>query len=535
MPRHGWLTISLLLTLAVDVYVAARSPAIAPDGVTFIEMARELQRAPLDVMRAQDQHPGYPALVVGAHTMLALDGADESLRPSAGKWIVAGKLVAIACGLGCVALVWLIARRMYDRQIADIASLLAAGLPVLRQNAADVLSDTPHLCAYLLAAWCLQEGFARSSRRWFLAAGMTSGCAFWIRPEGLSVAIVGGLLVAMTFCLGRLPRRQTVLCGLALVCGTTLIAGPYVVLTGKLTSKKDPLAASQKPVAYEMPFVDAQPTPTASAAPTVQVASAIEVTPAPSGDWSPRIIAAVKKYFVELGYGFGYVVWIPWAFGHFAPGRKRPLSSSLGLLASLAMLHSVLLIWLALMAGYLGHRHVMPIVGVAFPAAAAGIEWLGRRGGEFVRRPHWAPQCALAISLILVAIAIPFSIRPINSVASPIVTAADWIRTESSSRQTLLANSRYPRLYAELNGPIFGVDVTDLGGALQTVQPDFVLLDVDSRAFTPPRAWELGAAYEPAFETRGEGNRTWHRVLVFRRVSPPNAPQLRAAGPNGLR
>ncbi len=536
MPRHGWLTFALLLTLAVEICIAARSPAIALDGVTFIEMARELRRAPLEVMRTQDQHPGFPAMIAGAHAVLAVGLPSDSSRESSESWILAGMFVAIACGLGCVGLVWLVAQRMYNRFVADVAALLAAGLPVLRQNAADVLSDTPHLCAYLLAVWCLQEAFARASRTWYLAAGLASGWAFWIRPEGLSVAIVGGMLLSLAFVSGRLPRRQTAINGLALVCGAALLCAPYVFLTGKLTSKKDPLATVQKPVAFEMPFVDTAPTTANSSGPLPEVAPAIAVTPAPSGDWSNRLTGALKKYIVELCYGFGYVVWIPWVIGHFAPGRLPPLRSSLLLLGSLGLLHSMLLIWLALMAGYLGHRHVMPIIVVALPAAAAGIELLGRLAGKLAKRPQWAPHLAYATSMMLVAIAIPFNTRPNNSVAAPVVEASAWVRTASTAGQTLLANSRYSHFYAELDGPILGIDAVDLGGTLRDQRPDFVLLDVDSRAFAPPEAVSLGAEYRPAFETRGDGDRSWHRVVVFRRVTLRRGDSgIRSAGEPGLR
>lgn len=538
MPRHGWLTFALLLTLAVEICVAVRSPAIALDGVIFIEMARELQRAPLEVMRTQDQHPGYPALLVGAHAVLETILPSDAERDASHRWIVAGHFVSIACGLGCVSLVWLVARRMYNPLVADIAVLLAAGLPVLRQNAADVLSDTPHLCAYLLAVWCLQEAFARASRAWCFAAGISSAGAYWIRPEGLSVALVGGSLLGLAFIAGRLPRKQSAQLALALLCGAVIVGAPYIALTGKVTSKKDPLAATQKPVAFEMPFVDAPPTTANSAAsrtaPIPNVALPISVTPAPSGNWSARIADALRKYVIELGYGFGYVVWIPWVIGHFAPGRLPPLRSSLLLLGSLGLLHSMLLVWLALMAGYLGHRHVMPIIVVALPAAAAGIELLGRYCGAIARRPHWAPHLTFTISLVLLAIAIPFNTRPNNTVAAPVVQASEWIRAAASPGQSLLANSRYSHFYAELEGPILGIHALDLAETVRDQRPDFVLVDVDSRAFAPPQ--DLGLEYRPAFEARGDGNRTWHRVVVFRRVNAFHGDSgILSAGEPGLR
>lgn len=532
MPRHRWLCFALVLTLVVEMIVALRSPAIALDSVTFIEIARALPADPVAVMRGEDQHPGYPGLVLGAHALL--NGLARSGAETPESWIVAGRLVSISAGVGCVLLVWLITRRMYCNRVADIASLLTAGLPALRQNAADALSDTPHLCAYLAAAWLAQEGFARQSWRWFLAAGAVSGCAFWIRPEGLSVALVVGALLLVNLLWNLRSWRIPCASLAALACGTLLVVGPYVILAGKLTSKKDPLSTAQKPSGFEMPFMTAPPSPDVAANQAEQqafevvaelhISPGIAITAPPTGSIASRVPGAIKKYFEELAYGFGYVVWIPWAVGHFAPYRLRPLRSSLVLLLGLGLLHSALIIWLEITAGYLAHRHVMPIIAIATPAAAAGIELLGRGFGVVVRRSDWSPQWAFTIALVLVAIALPFATRPINVVATPLVEASDWVRFHSTPGQSILANSIYPRFYSRLDGPLYGIEVTDLNAALRDLRPDFVLLDVDSRAFAPPGDHDLGPCYEPALRTHGEGPRAWHQVVVFRRLTSVAGP-----------
>jgi 4-amino-4-deoxy-L-arabinose transferase-like glycosyltransferase len=539
MLRRRWLSFALVLTLVVETVVALRSPAIALDSVTFIEIAQDLTRDPIGTMRAQDQHPGYPALVLAAHSLL--NGLAPTSAATPESWIVAGRLVSILAGAGCVLLIWLIARRMYNERVADIAALLSAGLPALRQNAADALSDTPHLCAYLLAAWLAQEGLARRSWRWFLASGAASGCAFWIRPEGLSVALVVGVVLGVHLLRNvRSPRGAGVSLA-ALACGAMLVVGPYIILAGKLTSKKDPLSTAQKPAGFELPFMSAPPTPDVAANAAEQLASpaiaelkispAIAITAAPTGSLASRFPGALTKYFEELGYGFGYVVWFPWFVGHFGPYRLKPLPSSLWLLLGLGLLHSALIIWLEMTAGYLAHRHVMPIIAISTPAAAAGVELLGRGFGALVRRSEWSPQWAFTISLVLVAIAVPFGTRPINSVATPVVEASDWIRQQSTPGQSVLANSIYPRFYSQLDGPLFGIEVTDLNAALRDLRPDFVLLDVDSRTYTAPESDGLGVCYRHAFATRGQGERAWHHVVVFRRVDSP----ISAASPGPTR
>jgi hypothetical protein len=268
----------------------------------------------------------------------------------------------------------------------------------------------------------------------------------------------------------------------------------------------------------------------------LQISPAITVTPPPSGALGERIVGSLQKYFEELGYGFGYVVWIPWFVGHFAPRRLTPLRSSLLLFLALGTFHSMLIIWLEFTAGYLAHRHVMPIIVICAPAAGAGIELLGRMVGALTRHADWSPRFAFTIALILVAVAVPFATREINAVATPVVVAADWVRNVAQPGQTVLANSHYPRFYASLEGPIFGIDATDLNASLRDLRPDFVVLDVDSRLYAPPDADDLGTQYAPAFETRGAGERAWHHVVVYRRIRPnPADSGLRSAGHTGRR
>lgn len=265
----GWsesrgLCVALGVCLALELVIAVRSPLVSRDGLGFIEYATQLLRDPGQAMRTHDQHPGYPLLI--AATQRGLGEGIWGTTPAG--WIAAARVPSLLAGLAVVALVWRLTRETFPAPTASLAALLAAMLPLLRQNAADALSDTPHLAAYLLATWCAIRGW--SSQRglgWWLATGLAGGAAYWIRPEGLTPALVAaGLLACRVPWAARGARwRHVAAAALVLISASALVV-PQAILTGRLASKltNKPLLVAWRLSAGESPT----PAPPAVAEPT---------------------------------------------------------------------------------------------------------------------------------------------------------------------------------------------------------------------------------------------------------------------------
>src|SRR5487761_1342427 len=255
------------LSALCQAYIVARSPIIAKDGIGFIRIAKELADDPAATLRTEDQHPGYPAPVLAferCHQWLT--GQDEFQSFIAGTRLASG-----ARGLLAMVFLWLFARRLYDERIANVSVLVAAVWPLFRLNACDSLSDTPHLMFYLAGAWLACEGLRSRRAGWFCAAGLASGLAFWVRPEGLVVAAATGLLLAVEFCRPKLlARSKTVVAAIGLVAATALVVAPYVLIAGKITSKKLP---------FRQPPASAHAVAVASVEPT----AGLLAEPAPGG------------------------------------------------------------------------------------------------------------------------------------------------------------------------------------------------------------------------------------------------------------
>jgi len=675
-----WLLLAMAATAALQAAVAARSPIIAKDGIRFIRIARALERHPRAVMQQEDQHPGYPALISLAYRSLPRGVGGDARQ----RWELAARLPAMLAGVACVGLVWLLARRMFDARIAMVAALLIVPLPLFRRNASDTLSDTPHLACYLAAAWLACEGFAASGsqRRRVLAlagSGLASGLAFWIRPEGLSVALVA-TLVACGWWLGvRLAARRASaearevaeagppaprLAWALLVCGTaTLVVVPYVVLAGKLTSKKNPLArpashltaAAMPPVGPSRDVIqgeggDIPPATSGDALPgtarstvqgraggmgrlapgkaslqalaggmlppahlaidlTVQTVSegapgdaslhpfrsasggardhlptpaakgvraeaatargctalrqiGILAEPAagerhadelerPAGFWS-TLAVGLYQFGREGCEGLMYFLLVPLAAGHFAPGRPRPQRAAFWFLVVLAAWHFALLIALYFWAGYISHRHMMPLIAIGLPCTAAGTIWLAEwlaRWGE--RLLGWVPAsesgrwllpslvCIMLISML------PKCLEPGYLTHRSVVAAARWIHRHAQPGEAVLATSSYVRYYSGLPGLLLGVEARDLQGALGAAPKpqgwDYLVLEVDRRHFDETAQRLQRAGYQQVLCLPAHTRYPWLEVVLLRgggslpTLRPPAAQPASGGSSSGVR
>jgi len=555
---------ALALTAVLQVVIGLRSGIIAKDGMGFIRIADELRRDPIGTLRIEDQHPGYPAMVLAGSGLAGrLPGIDEFNAP-----ILGARLASGFAGLAVVLLVWLLARRLFDRRVADVAALLAAAWPLMRQNAADVLSDTPHLMFYLAAAWLACEGFARGRIRWFVATGIASGLAYWVRPEGLLVGLTAGLVLLIQLC--RSPRQdrfRVAMSGLALGLALAATAAPYVVLAGKLTSKKNPFNRT--------------PPPLVVAAQTVEPTAGLLSEPLPGRKLPGEITrpasligacaAAVAELAAELAQGFYYLLLIPlaaWALAagrlsrlapcrtdfqsvagiHVAPtlrdGDKmaaanqtsatecrsyrrtdqksvllRPEAGPGRMISMLLACHAVLLVLLFLTAAYVSHRHVMPMVALLLPATAAGTIWLAEQAAARVARLQ-SPQRALAaiVAAILIGL-LPKAVKPLHGVYSPIVEAARWVKNHGTSGDAVLATSGYVRFYSGMCGLLVGPEAPNLpiGLALAPgARPwPFIVLEVDERTFDRQQLCGPAGEYEQVLEIAAHPRKSWAKVLVF--------------------
>jgi 4-amino-4-deoxy-L-arabinose transferase-like glycosyltransferase len=505
---------ALALAALLETFVAARSPIIAPDGIVFIGMAHQLVDDPQQAIRIQAQHPGYPYLVAGALRVWAVFGLPMTIESE----VWAARIPSMIAGVLSVGALWLLARRMFDEQIAGVAAVLFAFLPLARQNAADALSDAPHLCCYLFAAWAALAGLQSRRPAWFALAGLTSAAGFWIRPEGGSVALVVAALLLWKIVQGAPGERLRWAMSLAtLVIVTTTVAAPYAILSGRLTDK-----LRHKP--------NLRPTPA-----NVESFAPAAVRTGRSGSWvlatiSPTagIVTAealaragaelAEQYVSQLNLLLPLVV-----LGLCWRRSPPPLPEASLTVQSLAWFHVSLLILLFLIGGYIDRRHVLPLAALAMPWGAAGLFAVSeavaqdRRFGG-LRRVRFGLACGMV--LILAGAWLPRSLRPLHEPYQPQLVAAHWIRAHAEPGDPLISNSPYIAFYTQHQTEVFGWPdygaPPPLAERVRDETARYIVLDTGASEHYDP-AWLdcLKTQYSLAYRVEGAGRARRHTVLIY--------------------
>lgn len=534
--RYAPLATILLLATILQAIVLGRLSTISADGIIFIDIARDLAEAPIETIRAQDQHPGYPAM------LLACTRAVEWLgyRAEPGSWIAGGVIVSFVCGLLSVAVVWFFARDLFDEKIANVAAIVFIVLPVPRTNAVDAQSDTPHALVYLLAAWMATTGITNGNLWRLAAAGLASGVAFWIRPEGLEVVLVAIPLLAWHAFRAHWswPRRVLAVGTLA---GTALVVvAPYTLLAGKITSKQLPgvqarfvqlyqnpapapesaqSAVTRVPEKIEQPATSPpspalprSPTPAAvdpssADAPMVDAPAAAPTNPVPAPPAAERrysaafilsvIGGAISAFINSICQGFKFVFIPLYLLGDVALAWHRPRGIQIGLLSLLGATHIFMLMCLHGLSGYIAHRHVIPLVGLAMPFVALGVVQLGTWAALVLKtRPVYGTLATLAISCSIV---MPYTLRRLNREFVPVIEATRWIQSRARPGSGIVCNSPYVGFYGTLPVAMLDPKAPTLDEALARApagaQYDYVVLHVGAHAYQPEWVDQLARVY----------------------------------------
>jgi len=525
----------LLGNALLQAIVIARAPTISADGIIFVSIARDVADDPIAAFRQHDQHPGYPAMLLASERVAQWLGYRE--QPD--SWLVAALAVNFVCGVLSVAVVWFFARDLFGDQVANVAALIFAVLPVPRCNVADAQSDTPHVLLYLLAAWLASSGMQRQ-QIWRLAlAGAASGLAYWLRPEGLEVALIALACLMGAMLRGAWTWRQACAGMAALGITAFVVAAPYPILAGKITSKQLPFAKISPPPTYlekmavaraeakahaaappvetrpaELKPAEAKPAETnpsetsqpredkptevASTQPAPDVAapdSAVASSPPakPQRRYSLSFLAwmgskAFNAFINSICQGFKFVFIPFYLLGNIELIRRKPQWLPIAFIALLGLTHILILHSVYVLSGYIAHRHVLPIVGLAMPFTALGIFYVARH----LARPFDAPPLAVTAGVLAIAmgLVLPYTLRPMNREFIPVIAATHWVENHAGPGAGIVSNSPYVEFYGTMPVAYLGTHYShSVDDALtHTKHParyDYVVLHVNAHDYHP--------------------------------------------------
>ena len=217
-PQRTALGLTILIALAIRLYLSLTSFCIAGDGVAYLGMAREFAAgAPVKAL-ASVFSPLYPLTVAVAHGLIP-------------DWELAGSLVSTILGSAAVATVYLMTREAFERHdLAIGAAVLVAIHPELAAYSASVRTEAGFVFLMTAAVWMLIVGLKRQRIATVAAAGIIGGLAYLYRTEAIGLLIFGvGFVPAAALWWRRWNFRWAVVAATAFATSFLVVASPYLI------------------------------------------------------------------------------------------------------------------------------------------------------------------------------------------------------------------------------------------------------------------------------------------------------------------
>jgi 4-amino-4-deoxy-L-arabinose transferase-like glycosyltransferase len=460
----GLLLVLILLAAGLRTWQITHTEVAARDSISFVRYAWQLEHQPLSrVLREGEHHPGYPAAV----WLVSQAVRHFDHRPMSEVMELSAQLASALASLLLVLPIFYIGKELFDHRVGFWTCLLFQCLPASSRVLADGLTEALFLL-FAVSALVFAIRALRGDRALpFVLCGVCSGLAYLTRPEGALIgAITGiGLLVMQIRRSQRRPWPRFVACGLGLVLASLALAGPFVAVTGKLTTKPSAnRLTSPNPEGTSSRLIVSGP-----------LAGRETISQNPNG-WTGGPLFAIWRGFNEdldrqsgkdvavgrfwwsvyalgfdLGKGYFYVFWLPVLIGLWW-FRDRFRCEPGALVMLLVNTSIVLLLWrVAVVIGYASDRHLLlPILCGLYWGTAALLDvpqrlgrffnsqrWLAiasrlfigtaevpQRLGRFFSRQRWLPVAALV--LIAVA-ALPKSLETIHGDRAGFREAGLWL------------------------------------------------------------------------------------------------------------
>lgn len=396
----------------------------------------------MDVIRDQQHPPGYP-LAVWLTAKVVRHTAELSLPSST---LLATQLVSAAAAVLLVFPNYLLGRMLFGRNVGFAAALLFQLLPVPARITSDGLSEGLYLLAVGTALFFGVRAVRRPGIGGFLLCGLATGAAYLIRPEGLIVAAaVGG--VAAWLGLSRVwPRDLTMGRLTALAVGLLFIAGPYMLMIGKVTNKP---TGNQFLNPREKQLNGSTNNAPISAAQGPLLATWWNVP----GDAGPvRVVwpalAAVVK---ETSKGLHYLTAGLALFGILALRRNIMSDPGLGVLLAIVGINLAVLVGLGVSGYYvnekrtfyISERHTVLITLVGCLFAASAMAHAPRLSGR------WGRLVPAGLLLTVLAVALPSTLKPMHSHREGYRHAGEWLARHAEPGACVVDPFEWSLWYAE--------------------------------------------------------------------------------------
>jgi hypothetical protein len=368
--------LALASAAAVRLYLAWQNASISADGVQYVDVAAHVLAGDWVRALASFYPPGYPALVAIA-------------RPAVGDWERAGTVVSLLAGVLTLLPLAGLARLAGLEGVALAATLLGFAVsPYPARYAAAVRAEAAYGLCFVTAVYAAAAWIVRGRRGAPLAAGLATGAAYLIRPEGLGlVAPLGAAFVAA----GR-GRAAGLRAAAATALVAALVAAPYVLYlhadTGRwLVSRK---AANVVSLGIHEATGEGDVVSQGASAGT----SLGEVLRDRAGIYARKLLVDSVRTFWAFAECLHFV-YLPFVLGGIALADRRRRGVD-------RLLHAVVWFYVAVFAlTYVDRRFYTALVPLALVWGGSGFAWAWARLAA--RRREWALGFAAVTTVVVLA------------------------------------------------------------------------------------------------------------------------------------
>jgi 4-amino-4-deoxy-L-arabinose transferase-like glycosyltransferase len=384
-----------VIGLAIGLRTIAwlRTSAIFDDGPLFIYIARAMGEGDWSSALLHPYHPLYSFTALLAGFPLG-----DLERGAVFVSILAGSLSVLALHL--------FLRSAFDSRTGLIGAAILAVHPSAVAFSSDVQSDGLYIALFLSAIALLWRSLCTPRVGLAAATGAVAGLAYLTRPEGLGVALAGAGMALVLLIWRRWRPAAAAIWIAALGVGLLLAMAPYLgslrVESGQwaLTTKKSATAMMGFEIEEAAPASRALPSGTLETLAALPRASDAPRA-APESSWGRLAIAAIEVWGAAAA-SFRFEL-LPFLLVGLWVCRGRPGLRGL-LIGSVAALYGLVLLALALEAGYVSRRHALPPLllwwrrwlcrGIFGSGGPSGWPSAGRPSGCAARTGHpgrWRP------------------------------------------------------------------------------------------------------------------------------------------------
>lgn len=511
--------ISLILVVAfiVRLYTAFNTPVIGKDSILYMQNAIHISSGEL-VKGLEGYPPVYSILIAIFYRLI-------------GHVEYAGQAVSVLMGTLALLPFYGLTKEIFGRQIALWGSIFFAFQPFLIQHSGEVTSESTYIFFFVSALYMAWKALKHEDLIYFLFFGFLAVFAYLTRPEGIGLFIGFIVWLPIHFWLHRkkpsLPFFGRTLCVFLpfLFLGTLYL---YQVrqITGewRINAKRNMIVDSGLKSA-----INAESPPISSsnqAAPHSEEGLSQKVPAMPyHGYVEPKnhlefIGRYFKTFFLLILKFTGILHQLLFSFVIYLLIKKRFFSYHLAGELFLAIFSLLYLMAMALL--YVDGRHLLQLVPLFLPWAAAGFLELSRRfeslGRSFKLRNLQLRLSSQALLMILtICILLPKTTTGHRIDKLPIKDAGTWIRSQKISSPSILSTDSRVAYYAQ-GRHIQLADPGELVSFILESKPDFIVIVKDELTNIPADAFRSlqPLSLKEVYQARGDTGSSVVTVYVLR-------------------